>query len=886
MFSPDDCAEDDPDCQSGTLRRRDAGMVGGRGSGTGIGSGSGSRAGGASGSAGRISSSAGNSGGSSRSSSGGSPFAGSGGSSRSSSGGITFGGSGGSSRGGTGGISIGGSGGSSRGGTGGTSTTCGTREICGNSKDDDCNGRIDCEDSACQNQPSCINRKKESCNNGIDDDGNGLTDCKDPACAGDPACFVIGREICNNNLDDDEDGLVDCKDPDCASDPLCAPRAGIEVCDNGKDDNGDGLVDCTDPKCKDFPACLAAACVAEVDFGDIARSGASVTRTLSTVGATASYSTCATPGGAARVASFNLPEQADLRVDFSQPQGAAHVVALYRAGVGQACDQNVVDCLHAGDQRTATQTYTRLAAGHYWLIVQSYAGAAGATNVTLSTGQASVAEICNNGKDDDGDGAIDCADLDCRTVSYCPACVPDINLGTVVVGDPPKTTVVDTTTGSNRYHPSCAGTSTGKDVVVRFTTKATAGLLIEISQTGDHAYGIFAAPEAGQACDKGKSDCYYIGGRGAVRTSWWPFAPGEYLLIFKPIAEGKEGRINVSLSAFADRGIEICDNQIDDDGNNLIDCEDPACANTVTCLAPMCLPDDNLGNIDVGDSKTLTVDLTTATRTYSTYCGKGDGYGRVYRLHLQQGMGLGVSCTQTGQQVLQLSAQTSPLDPCESNSIDCVDPLYLPFGCNFIIPSLQPGDYNFLVHSFTKGNEGKVNLTLLGVRETVLEICNNGKDDDGDGAVDCYDRKCAGDTNCKKVVCKVDKAIGTLPLEGTITMAALQTSGAGDDQIQTSCVSVKGGADAVASFKLTSKADLTIEWNQAGNHALVLYKEDDPRLPCDANIPIDCHATAGTTNGSYKVTGLDLGKYYLVADADKAGAEGAVILQITGSPSP
>jgi hypothetical protein len=88
------------------------------------------------------------------------------------------------------------------------------------------------------------------------------------------------------------------------------------------------------------------------------------------------------------------------------------------------------------------------------------------------------------------------------------------------------------------------------------------------------------------------------------------------------------------------------------------------------------------------------------------------------------------------------------------------------------------------------------------------------------------------------------------------------------------------------SFKLTSKADLTIEWAQAGNHALVLYKEDDPRLPCEANILMDCLATAGAITGQYQVAGLALGKYYLVADADQAGSEGGVILQITGSPSP
>ena len=763
---------------------------------------------------------------------------------------------------------------------------CGTREICGNGIDDDCNGLTDCFDPACKSQPACIDKKKEICNNGIDDDGNGLTDCKDPACFGDPACFVPGHEICNNGLDDDDDGLVDCKDPDCLLDPSCFPHTGNEICDNGIDDNGDKLVDCSDPQCKSFPACLSAACKADVDFGSIAASGASVTRTFSTVGATASYSTCAPPGGVARVASFTMAASADLKLDFSQGKGSAHVVAVFRAGVGQACDQNLVDCLRVGEDATATHTFNGLAAGNYWIVVQSFTGTVGSVTITLSTSQTIIPEICNNGIDDDGDGAIDCADLDCAKAPNCRPCTPDINVGALVVGDPPKTTVVDTTTGSDRYHPSCAGSSTGKDIVVRFTFKATAGLLLNITQTGDHAYGIYSMPKAGDSCDTDEGGCSYLGGRRSVEASWWPLAAGEYLLIFKAIAPGKEGQINLTLSAFADRGVEICDNGIDDDGNNLIDCDDPACSTAVNCQAPLCLPDGDLGDIDIGTRKTLNVDLTTATRTFSSECGKGDGHGRAYRLNLLHAMSLGVRCTQTGDQVMQLGAQVSPLDLCDANSVDCVDPAIQPFGCNFDIPSLQPGAYNLVVQAFARGTEGTMNLSLTGISETVLEICNNGIDDDGDGKIDCYDLKCAGDPNCQNLVCRPDKMLGILPLDGSPTSAAVQTSGAGDNQTMSPCVSGKGGADAVVGFTLTSKADLTIEWAQVGNHALVLYQQLNPSLPCEANTLVNCKATADAATGSYQLTGLAQGKYFLVVDADKVGSEGGVILQISGLPSP
>jgi len=765
------------------------------------------------------------------------------------------------------------------------SMVCGSTEICGNGKDDDCNGLPDCADPACQSDPSCIDKKKEVCNNGTDDDGNGLTDCKDPACFGDKACAVPGREICNNNLDDDDDGLTDCADSDCTGDPSCQVQPGDEICDNGKDDNGDGLSDCTDPKCKDFPACLQAACTADVDFGAIAASGASVTRTISTTGATASYSTCAPPGGVARIASFSLAAAADLRLDMSQSAGSAHVVALFRAGVGQACDQNPVDCVKTGDKATATQTFNALPAGKYWIAVQSFPGTTGSATITLSTGTPGTSEICDNGKDDDGDGAIDCADLDCASASNCNLCEADVNLGTIVLGGPSKSATFDTNNGADRYHPSCAGLSNGKDYVVRFSVKETVGITVRWTQTGDHMYGIFDLPAQGARCDSTEDGCDDMQARTSGTMNWSYFEPGEYLIIFKARAPGQEGQIRVTLSAFANRGVEICNNGIDDDGDLLVDCDDPDCFGMANCAAPICAADGDLGSIDIGTSVKVHVDLTSATQVFKSDCGKGDGHGRAYHLDLLSPMELGVTCSQTGDQILLLSSQLSPLDLCDAHPVNCADPATLPGGCNFGIPSVQPGSYYLIVQGFQSGSEGTVDLYLQGIQERVLEICDNGIDDDGDGAIDCNDRKCATDKACANLRCHPDKQLGLLSTDGAAVSVALQTSGSGNDQTHSTCVSAATGADTVVGFSLPAKTDLTVEWAQVGNHALVLYQADVAPLPCEANTLIDCHATAGASTGSLTEKGLAAGDYFLVVDADNAASEGGVILQLSGLPA-
>jgi hypothetical protein len=299
----------------------------------------------------------------------------------------------------------------------------------------------------------CPTGNHEICGNKIDDDCNGLADCADPACFGDPSCSKPGQEICNNAIDDDGDGLIDCKDPDCASSLACKANPGTEICDNHLDDNGNGLTDCLDPMCTTFPACLTADCSPDTDFGTLAIHGARVTRAMDTTGAPKGYATCAPTGGRGRVGRFELDATADVRLDFSQVSGVAHVVELFRAGANETCDRNPLTCVMVRDDPTASQTFSALPPGIYWLIVESYPGLQGATTVTLSTGVVTTPEICNNGIDDDGNGLTDCQDAACAQDPACVGheCVPDVKLGALVVNGPAKDVAVNLSSAPHRY---------------------------------------------------------------------------------------------------------------------------------------------------------------------------------------------------------------------------------------------------------------------------------------------------------------------------------------------------------------------------------------------------------------------------------------------------
>ncbi|MBN94921.1 MAG: hypothetical protein CL928_12775 [Deltaproteobacteria bacterium] len=155
-------------------------------------------------------------------------------------------------------------------------------EDCGNQKDDDGDGKVDCKDDECGEDPACsttpensgdaASQGPEDCDNGQDDDGDGKIDCLDSACSSDPACGAAsagdgsaesgGPKNCSDRKDDDGDGLIDCKDPDCAEDSACQTDAGqdaegamYEDCGNQLDEDGDGKTDCDDTDCKEDPAC-------------------------------------------------------------------------------------------------------------------------------------------------------------------------------------------------------------------------------------------------------------------------------------------------------------------------------------------------------------------------------------------------------------------------------------------------------------------------------------------------------------------------------------------------------------------------------------------------------------------------------------------------------
>jgi len=705
--------------------------------------------------------------------------------------------------------------------------------------------------------------------------------CKLPQCVGDPRCIVLGTEICNNGIDDDDDKLIDCKDPDCASFPGCKV-----VCDPLKPD-------CTLPDCANLPACRNLKCMPTVDFGTLATRGASVTRTVNTVGTVDVTTTPCAPGGAGMVvASFTTTAVTDVTLSFTQAAGKDHVFGVFRAGVNQTCGQNPVGCYDPKSATMGKNTFAQLLAGEYYVITQPFSPVGqGSVTVTLTT--PNMTEICNNGIDDNGNGLIDCADPDCAAATNCvtQVCNPDFNVGALVVNGPAKSASFDTGASSNSsLNLNCQGATGGKDVAVRFTLKETAGIELDWSQNGDHVFGLFRTPPLGEKCDFEQLGCFDPSGSGQGRVAWGDFPPGDYLIITKALKPGDEGQVDVNIRAYRNRQVELCHNGIDDDGNGLIDCADPACVGVSGCSAPYCMPDRQLGNLGVGSSANVTLDvLNNGTLGYNASCSRGGAKGMVVQFTIPSsgmsgGVGVGFDCTQTGDQVLTLDAAGGPREACDVKELVCADPKTLPFGCGYEVPNLQPGTYNVIVAGFRAGSEGSVDLTLSVVDDRQLEICNNGKDDDFDGFTDCADRKCATSQFCANSVCKPDATIDPMPLTGTNVFKLLQTSMNGTKGA-VPCATTPGGDAAVVQIRLTANADLNLTYNQIGKHDFQLYTRAGAQLACDAGSATGtCTKSVANTTGTTSWTNLPLGTYYLVIEADSPADAGSVNIALSGLP--
>jgi hypothetical protein len=284
------------------------------------------------------------------------------------------------------------------------------------------------------------------------DDGSGAGVCI-------KTCVTAGSNECGAGYDCKDlagDGTVLVCLPACTADAQCPTVGTCDVtqgfciapesdCVNGLDDDGDGFVDCEDKtSCQGTAACKPGAtdtghpCLAATD--------------------------CKATGGdpfCFDEMSQGFPkgycsEYCDLAANDCTTPKAFCVDAKLSSGNGLC----VLGCTTVADCPTPGYECRDIGGQKACLPACTLNTECTSNICNLDTGNcAQTAENCTNGMDDDGDGFVDCEDLDCKTT-----CAPQVTMACLAPTAALASNMSDTTAGSNLFAGSCTGSGSHEKI--------------------------------------------------------------------------------------------------------------------------------------------------------------------------------------------------------------------------------------------------------------------------------------------------------------------------------------------------------------------------------------------------------------------------------------
>ena len=550
----------------------------------------------------------------------------------------------------------------------------------------------------------------EDCTDGEDNDGDDLVDCDDPDCATAPEC-AEGEQECDNEIDDDGDGLVDCDDPDCFGDPACG--GDEEICDDGIDNDGDGRIDCEDGDCVGDPACET---IEGCEPSGTVECGAFLTSSTSNLENNwESY--CGGgpgPGPGPGGGGWDGPEEVWIYVA-DQP-GEVYVAAT---APGWDLDMTVLRARETDDElvcdpdecvatawnppfvETEELTFFAETGAVYFIVLDGWGGESGTYDLFVECFGGEGEFECGDFIDNDGDGLVDCDDPDCIGTPECggggncePVTVVECGLSYAGNNDSPASTnqIVDwCDEGFDGW--------TGPEIAALFLPNATGEVTVTLDGLSDDLdlTVLLAVPTPGGEVECDPDVCVandWAGGDTPEQVTFQAFAGTPYIFA----VDGWAGAVSEFEVTIECEGgfLEECDNGVDDDGDGLVDCDDPDCAGFPDCVGGVEICDDGLDNDGDG---LIDCDDLESCNTFPA-CDYGDGD----------------CCTDNG-------------DPGCENELgeDCVCAID-PYCCEVTWDSICADEF-----------ENDCGGTCGG---PISEVCDNGADDDGDGLIDCDDADC------------------------------------------------------------------------------------------------------------------------------------------------
>jgi hypothetical protein len=722
----------------------------------------------------------------------------------------------------------------------------------------------------------------------------------------------------------------------------------LEVCDDGLDNDDDGDVDCDDVDCRWDAECVPAACVpdAHEDDDDVA-SATDVTTVptdeyLSAINGDADYFAVDVCFGSVVTANVLF----------------LHAGGNIDASLRRATDAVITSASSATDNERISWTSTLR--GTVYLRVAN--GTTGSCNhyqlaVTVDDSACVLTETnCGDGTDNDGDGLIDCGDDDCAADARCipetsctngidddadtltdcydPGCVPDpactiagndTCTSAYALPDDPDGVWYGTTAGMiHDTVGTCATSATAPDVVYSFelTGRATvtAWLAGSAYDTVMYLRNTPCATGTSIACNDDN------GSGGSWSRISTTLDPGTYFLFVDGYGTASGNYVLQVTTVLA----EVCTGGIDEDGDTLIDCADPDCRTSPSCVELACgdtIDNDFDGFTDCDDvdctwnaACTLPVcaedaheeNDTAATATPlssitpTEFLASVNGDLDYYSLSVCRNTVVTVDARfrhALGDLDVYLENLTGTSVASGTSSTD---------NESFSWTSNRTAPMVIRVRNYTSGSCNLYWLAASFNRTTEIcteTLCGNSIDDDGDGTTDCADTDCAADayclpetsctdgldndgdtlTDCYDPGCTPTAACTITGNDACASEHALpndptvrRTGSIATLTHTTSGTCGGSGRDAVFSFTLTARSTVVLS-TQGTTYDTVLYVR---AADCATGTQAGCNDDNGSGGTWSRLSlALDPGTYHVFLDAySSTTTTGTWVLTTTTTP--
>jgi len=232
------------------------------------------------------------------------------------------------------------------------------------------------------------------------------------------------------------------------------------------------------------------------------------------------------------------------------------------------------------------------------------------------------AEVCTDDKDNNGDGAVDCADPACAGQAGCPSSPCD-DYSYLFCNGTITSTTHNGVAAFSTYNCMAQGSETGAEVAYQLAMPP--GTVVQISMTPlDQDLDLFLVDGDRYSCSA--ASCSQYSANDALDTETLTVTVGDTPLYLVIESYRYPGRF--SLTTSCDFPPENCTNGIDDDGDDDRDCDDSDCTSDPECQAPTSEhwcddgeDDDGDGQIDCADAD-CAADVACAGRIERA-CGDG-----------------------------------------------------------------------------------------------------------------------------------------------------------------------------------------------------------------------------------------------------------------------